>query len=134
MGINKTLHSSKHAEDPKKALLAKVGDISKKNISGAQVLVATYVRPRETKGGLKRTDESLAEDIYQGKVGLILKMGPQAPEYLAMSFGEKSAPKVGEWVFYRIHDGFMLTINGQECRILEAKAVRGTTDGPDDIL
>lgn len=135
MAVNKTLHKAHHAEDPKKALLKKLGDISRKKFSGQQVVVATYVRPREIKkGGLVRTDDSLAEDIYQGKVGLIVAMGPQAREYLDVSFGEKDAPQINDWIFYRIHDGFMLNINGHECRILEAKAVRGTTDGPDDIL
>lgn len=136
MAINKTLHKAHHAVDPKKVLLEKLGDIRKKKFSGLQVVVATYTRPKETKkGGLVRTDDTLAEDIYQGKVGLIVAMGPQAQAFLDVAFGgEEDAPHMHDWIHYRSLDGHMLTINGQECRILEAKAVRGSTDAPDDIL
>lgn len=134
MALDKTLHNSNHEIDPKQDLLAKLGDISRKRISGAQVLVATYVRPRETKSGWQRSDEARKEDIYQGKVGLIVKMGPQAAEFLDVAFGEGEGPGIGDWVYYRIHDGFMLSVNGHECRQIEAKHIRGSTDGPDDVL
>ena len=45
--------------------------------AGYQVLVAIYVRPKVTKSGIHIPDQTLQEDEYQGKVGLVLSWGPE---------------------------------------------------------
>lgn len=44
-------------------------------------LVATYVRPNVSSGGIIFTDKKTEEDRWQGKVGLLLKTGPAAFEF-----------------------------------------------------
>lgn len=47
---------------------------------GYQLLVAMWIRPKETKtkGGLILTDKTLDEDKWQGKVGQVIGLGPDA--------------------------------------------------------
>src|SRR5256885_210970 len=92
--------------DPRKALLDSVGDVSGFNLFGPRVLVATYVRPERTRGGIILADRTLAEDRFQGKVGLVLGTGPLAfqDDNIAKFGGRKAEP--GNWVVYRASDGF----------------------------
>ncbi len=90
------------------------------NFPGASVLVAIYKRPTKTKGGVILTDQYRDEDIYQGKIGLVLKVGEtpfdnKDEEY----FGERK-PQVGDWVMYRISDGMPFQFGNIEgdCRLL----------------
>lgn len=67
-----------------------------------RVLVATYVGRAKSKGGIIIPNKTLDENRFQGKVGLILKLGP-----IAFDFGEELAPVkpgVGDWVFYNPSD------------------------------
>lgn len=45
---------------------------------GYRVLVLQYVRPERTTGGLIMPEVSKREDEYQGRVGIVLAMGPDA--------------------------------------------------------
>jgi co-chaperonin GroES (HSP10) len=87
-----------------------------------RVLVATYVRPNITAGGIILTDRTSDEDRWQGKVGLVLRVGPiafdfdEVIEYIdhlraddavtyeaarAKAHLELGIPQVGDWVAYR---------------------------------
>lgn len=86
-----------------------------------KVLVATYVRPNVTAGGIIMTQKNADEDRWQGKVGLVLKRGPVAfdfeelreamddPAYADISDAEARCaaevrlgiPQIGQWVAYR---------------------------------
>ena len=44
-----------HEADPKEKLLTDLGDISKVELLNTQVLVAVYIRPEKTKGGIIMT-------------------------------------------------------------------------------
>lgn len=121
-----------HTEDPKERLLNAVGDLDGKDIFHNQVLCAVYVAPEKTKGGIIRPDSNIDEDKYQGKVGLIIKMGPRA----FVSDDRWSWPDdmgVGDWVWYRISDTVSVTINKQPCRILDDVDVKGRVDQPDGV-
>lgn len=135
LSVSKSMHQMDHSqEDPADTIRKSVGDIDKMTLTGVQVLIGTYVRPKQTKGGILLTDNQRDEDMYQGKVGLVLKVAPGAfedgPD--AKFYGYKA--KVGDWVFYRGADSWSLTVNGQHCRILEDVHVRGGVPGPDMIL
>ena len=123
-----------HENDPAETLRKMVGDISKIDILHNQILVAVYIRPEKTKSGIFLADQTRNEDRYQGKAGLVLKKGPLAfvDDEANKFHGQNVA--VGDWVFYRVSDGFPLVINGQHCRLLEEVHVKGKIPSPDVVF
>src|ERR1700688_2364602 len=93
------------ADDPKKALFEAVGDLSNFDIFHNQILVATYVRPEKTSGGIIRPGQNVDEDEYQGKVGLVVKVGPSAFLNTDEQDFQGQSLLVGDWVVYRTGDG-----------------------------
>jgi len=67
-----------HEEDPRTEILNKVGSLDGVEVFGSDVLVALYIRPQKTKSGIILADSTREEDRWQGKAGLILKLGPTA--------------------------------------------------------
>ena len=136
--------------DPVAAMFERVGDMTNYNIFHNLVLVATYIKPpkimknAEGKDVLFHfTDKTLAEDRFQGKVGLIIKMGPLAfKERRGVEFGGAAA-EVGDWVMYRPSDGTELFIKdmsglkheglkneGIPCRLLDDFNIMGRISAP----
>lgn len=127
-------------EDPKAAVRAAVKGITDiieplHNL----ILVGTYVRPEKTKGGIIRVDRSLAEDRFQGKVGLVLKVGPIAfKDDNVNKFGGVTV-KEGDWVLYRSSDGhemFYVDENGRDgtpVRLLEDIHIKGRLSDPEKV-
>lgn len=102
-------------------------------ITGVDLLLAIYQRPEKTAGGIILTDIAKGEDLYQGKVGLILKVGPLVNDQnkdLFLWFGGK-LPKVGDWAVVRVGDTYAFNLNNTPCRLVEAKQIRGTVSEPD---
>src|SRR5258705_13528094 len=66
------------SDNPKLAIIAAVGDLTKVKVGGDLVLLGTYIRNERTSGGIIRPKENVQEDEFQGKVGLVLKAGPVA--------------------------------------------------------
>lgn len=122
-----------HSANPAEELKKKVGDLSKIQIMHNQVLVAVYIRPEKTASGIFLADQTRAEDRFQGKAGLVLKKGPLAfvDDATNKFHGQDVHP--GEWVFYRVSDGFPLIINGQLCRLLEEVHIKGKIPSPDVV-
>lgn len=107
-----------------------------------RVLVATYVVPEKTSGGIIRIDKNIDESRFQGKVGLILKKGPAAFKFTdKMDIEHPSVePEVGDWVFYRTADTMECGIakdgdrgNGISCRMIYDDLVQGRIVNPDAI-
>jgi co-chaperonin GroES (HSP10) len=119
-----------HEEDPKKELMSKVGDLSGMSLFGPTVLMATYLRPAKTKSGIILTEKYRDEDIYQGKIGLVLKLGPKAFSDEPW-FGEKV--EVGDWVWFRASNGTALKVNEVDCRYMDDIHVQGKVAQPDMI-
>ncbi len=124
-----------HAVDPRQALLDKIGSVADVELFHNQVLVAVYFAPEKTAGGIIRPETNRDEDRHQSKIGLIVKKGPAA-----FSSDEKwSWPEdidVGDWVFFRVSDGWNVTINASRdnlCRILDDVDVRGRIQHPDQV-
>lgn len=130
-----------HEDDPREVIWKKVGDLAGVEIFNNDLLVAIYERPNKTKSGIILTDKTIGEDLYQGKVGLVLKMGPKAftdPDFEA---SEKCAP--GDWVFFRPSDGWAATLNTLQStvskdnivnlRIVRDASIRGRVSDPDLI-
>lgn len=120
--------------DPKQAILDSLGDISGIEVFHNLVMVATHIRPSITTGGIHLPDRSLLEDRFQGKVGLVVKMGPLAfKEAPGAQFGGIEI-KEGDWVFYRPSDGMeMFSVaedGGTSCRLLDDTLIMGRVQDP----
>lgn len=123
--------------DPKAEILAKLGDISGIEIAQNEVLIAIYMRPEKTSGGIVLPHQNLKEDRYQGKCGLVVKIGA------ACRFVRKSTTtdaeygldiKLHDWVVVRPSDTWALDINSDtealqvqdfvQCRLVYDTQVR----------
>jgi co-chaperonin GroES (HSP10) len=129
-----------HEKDPKQDILDRVGDISGVEVFGSDVLVALYMRPEKTKGGILLADSTRDEDRWQGKVGLILKMGSTA---FCDENGDKFRDiKEGDFVIFRPSDGFPIQFNSAKaatsrdavpCRVVTDIHIRLRVSSPDAI-
>ena len=124
----------KHIEDPANEIRKRIGDISKIEVLHNQILVGVYIRPEITKGGILLTPQTRDEDRYQGKAGLVLKKGPLAFVDDDNNKFHGQNVDVGDWVFYRVSDGFPLVLNGTLCRLLEEVHVKGKIPSPDVVF
>jgi co-chaperonin GroES (HSP10) len=122
------------AKNPKQALFDAVGDLSGYDIFHNQILVAIYVRPNVTAGGIFRPDDNIKEDEYQGKVGLVVKVGPTAFKDTDDETFDGQSVSVGDWVVFRTGDGWQLNIRDTACRILNDRTVRMRIKEPGDIF
>lgn len=127
-----TVMRMQHAVDPKQEILERVGDLSKIQVMNANILVGVYIRPMMTAGGIL-VPTAQKEDKYQGKVGLVLAVGPLAFQDDATTKFRNQQLEVGDWVMFRTQDGDALEINGQMCRLLQDVTVRLKIDQPDSV-
>jgi len=129
-----------HAEDPKLEILNKVGELEGVEVFGSDVLVALYIRPQKTKSGIILADSTRDEDRWQGKAGLILKLGPTA--YTDDEGHKFRDISVGDWVVFRPSDGWPVTLNSSAniaskdavaCRVVNDIHIRMRVSSPDAI-
>lgn len=134
-----------------------LGDLDGIEVWGNQVLIAVYCRPSKTTGGIIVGNEVTIEDVWQGKVGLILKAGPDCFTEAKETFGGKK-PKIGEWVYHDVKDitvqlsyggpGYKMTTlkdrfgneeparkwQGWPVRLIQDRFIHGRLARPDVIL
>ena len=124
-----------HVNDPKQELWDSLGEFVKgTEMIADRLLLGVYKRPEKTAGGIILTQTAQAEDDFQGKVGLVLKMGPLAfTEDEGHQWGGV-APKVGDWVLFRTGDTFSFTLGEKTCRIIREGNVQAILDRPDMAL
>jgi co-chaperonin GroES (HSP10) len=137
------------AQEAKAAMLADllpiVADI---DVMRNRVLVATYHRPEKTTGGIILVDDTLNEEKWQGKTGLVLKVGPVAFQFdevleeMSTNGGDAQAahevhrlPTVGDWVHFRNSDAWDVAIRvapgiGVHCRIIDDACIVGKITDP----
>lgn len=113
------------SKNPKLEIIKLVGDISKEIVFNDLVLVGIYFRAEKTAGGIIRPQENVQEDQYQGKVGLVLKMGEDAAERAA------GIIDVGDWIVCNIKDGWEITLNGYPCRLIALDRIRMKITNPE---
>jgi hypothetical protein len=116
--------------DLKDAILDKLGNLDGFEVLGYNVLVALYVKPGKTKGGILLTDSAIGEDRFQGKCGLVLKKGPLAFKYQGQFAYEGEAPNIGDWIFMRAADGWDLDLKGIACRMVDSDLIKGIVSDP----
>ncbi len=124
-----------------------VDAIGKDNIESFEpfhnlILIATYVRSDMTKGGIIiGGDRTRAEDRFQGKIGMVLKVGPTAFKGAKSdSFGGVTV-KAGDWIMYKAsdaHEFFFVdeksALDGSSCRLVEDTLVMGRVTDPESIF
>lgn len=127
-----------HDADPREAIFDKIGaNADGCELYGRQILTGIYIRSGKTKGGVFLTDDTTQEDIYQGKVQLILAVGPEAftdrYEYgkLVQHWDDDKKPQPGDWVLIRVGDSFPFTLGDQPCRLIEDKLIKMRIKRPD---
>jgi len=120
-----------HDVDPRQTILDAIGDLSNFELFHNQVLLATYIRPAKAKSGLILTDDAREEDKYQGKIGLLVKMGPQALVASENWFTGLTFTPGKDWLLYRPSDGWGCSVNRVSCRVLDDILVRGRVEHPD---
>lgn len=121
------------ADDPKKAILSAIGDVSKISLFSGRVLLATYIAPEKTAGGIYRPVTNVKEDIWQGVVGLVVKKGATAFKDDDTTKFQGQDVQVGDWVTFRPGDAKRIQINGVECRIVEDVLIDMVIDNPDIV-
>jgi co-chaperonin GroES (HSP10) len=121
--------------DPKAAILAAVEpSLPNVEVMYNMVLVATYIRPEKTSGGIIRPDTNVQEDVWQGKVGLVVKLGPNAfKDDSDFTFSGQEAD-VGEWCVYKVGDAWSLNIGGVPCRLVRDSNIRMKITDPNVVF
>ena len=122
-----------HSDDPKKDLLDELGNVKDIEIFHNQLLVAVYIRPEKTKGGILLTDKTTGEDRYQSKVGLVVRMGPDAFVDETNTWFKDFKVGLHDWIVFKPSDGWAITVNGVLCRILDDTNVKGRIPHPDQV-
>lgn len=154
-----------NSDEAKKEIWNAVGDIGGVKVVGSQVLLGVYLRPSVRKIGTAGSTiiipgDIIKEDVFQGKVAMILKFGesalpaeddPHRATFLKNWGGEM--PKVGDWVYSDVKQAFMLSIagaggffhedrklakdwteRGWPARLVYAKDIYGTVEDPNSIV
>ena len=128
-----TIHDLK---DRTQAIIDKVGDISGVEPMYNMVLLATYVSPNKSKGGIIMTQNTVEEDVWQGKVGLVLKLGRDAfkdsPEEGVYFYGQRVT--LGEYVVFKVGDAWQVAVNGWPCRLVRDSSIKMKTTDPRIIV
>lgn len=120
-----------HEVDPAEAVIKELGDLSGIDVFHNQVLLAVYQRPEKTKSGLYLSQQTLSEDRYQSKVGLVVKKGPIAFVSDGGGWQWPVAIEERDWVLFRPSDGWAITVNGILCRMVVDTSVKGKLHSPD---
>lgn len=122
------------SQSTREEIQASVGDLSQIEVMNNQILVGIWMRPERTAGGIFLTDNTINEDKWQGKVGLVLKKGPMAFENDGSNDFKGQTVKEGDWVIYRTSDGFSIDVNSTHCRLLEDVHIKGRVTDPSIIF
>ena len=120
--------------DPAQEIVDKIGYIDDIDLYYNKLLIGIYKRPERTKSGIILTDEIREEDNFQGKAGLVLKIGPTAfMDDGAAKFHGQSV-KVGDWIVFRPSNGLKMDINGVRCVLLQDVQVELRISSPDVVF
>lgn len=147
--------------DQKAAIVRDLGEQVKNiTVMRNRVLVCTYVEAEISAGGILKPQSRIDESKYQGKVGLVLKIGPIAFDFDEITeearavhrnnpgddwddiynkvATEHGVPQVGDWVFFRASDTWDCGIaveagKGVHCRFINDDSIVGLVNDPSII-
>ena len=127
------LQTLSQSQDPKAALFASLGDLSDVQVYSGRVLVAIYISPEKTSGGIIRPTSAIREDVWQGTIGLVVKKGPLAFQDDDSHKFQGQTVEVGDWVMFRPGDTTRLQIRELNCRIVEDVLIQMKISDPEII-
>lgn len=132
--------------DPKKVILDKLKDVPGITIASNELLMAVYQRDELSPGGIIQTAKTLKEDVYQGKVGLVVKIGENFRHKWSDPYtGESGGIPISlhDWIVIRASDTLPIEINVRDgvyakegfvvCRLVLAKYIRMIVTNPDSV-
>ncbi len=117
-------------ESLKSGIFEALGDLDRIEVLYSEVLVAIYVQPEKTAGGIILTSKTITEDRYQGVAALVVKRGPTAFKYDGSYDYEGKVPEVGDWVVLRPSDAWSIDVNCVPCRMVDSSLIRATVADP----
>ena len=123
-------------EQVKKEIIESFGGaLDEVDVFKALVLVAIFQRDKVARNSkILTATMTKKEDIYQGRVGLVLKVGPKAFQNdKDVDFGGKMV-EAGDWAFYVPANGTRMMVNGVECRLIEDVHIDGKVIDPYILL
>lgn len=131
---HKAIATLSRSKNPKMDILEMVGDLAGVEVMFNMVLIGTFIRSERTAGGIIRPDQNVTEDVWQGKAGLVLKLGPNAfvDDDNDVFYGQKVVP--GEWVVYKVGDAWSLNINGFPCRLVRDSSIKLKVNDPNIVF
>ena len=97
------------------------------------VLIVTAPTMTKSKGGIIFTDPTKNEDRFQGKIGMVVKIGEVAFNDPEIWPNEDTRPTIGDWVVYRNADTHECAINKISCRFIKDYLIIGKVSAPDAI-
>lgn len=128
-----------HDRDPKEVIYETLGGAEKfLETMGDKVLVATYMRPEKTASGIILPENTREEDRFQGKVGLVIEVGPVAfTDDETHKFPVK--PNKGDWVVFfpltMTATSLSFLLNKQPMRwVRDVEVISRVKDGHQDML
>lgn len=131
---SKIIELISNSKDVKKDIQRTVGDLNGVKVKWNMVLVATYIRPEKTAGGIIRPQTNVGEDEFQGKVGLVLKLGPMAYQDDEETQFQGEKVEEGEWAVYKVGEAWSVNINGYPCRLVKDSSIRMVVDDPSIVF
>lgn len=132
------------ADDPKEAIYMALGHtLDGFEPLGNKVIVATYIPPEKTAGGIIKPDRTLLESRFQGKAFLVISLGPLAfvndniAQFGPYARGEPGEIKEGDWLLANPSDGMeFYGVEGQagvSCRVFEDTRFWSRVDDPSKV-
>jgi hypothetical protein len=127
--------AEEYAADPKEFMLSRC-QLWMDNVTwfGNSVIAATYYLPafEILPGGQKffRSEKSQDEALWQGKVGLVLGLGPLAFVDDERNKFHGQYLNIGDWIMWDIHDARQFTVNRVHCRWIPDVRILGKVDDP----
>jgi co-chaperonin GroES (HSP10) len=116
--------------DQKVELLKRLEDgPAKVEAVGHQIVSVIWMRPAKTAKGIYLTDDTKDEDIWQGKVSLVVAVGPDA-----YNGGVHARCKEGDWIVTNPIAGQKLRVNNAYVRIINDDQVLAVVNGPQGVL
>lgn len=126
------------AADARARIAAAKVDLSAVRLMTNQMLVIGHKLPTKTAGGILLADQTKEEDRWQGKVGLVLAMGPTCfvDDDINKFGGSRAA--VGDWVVTRSVDGHEIKLGNRSegviCKIIRDTHVEMVVKDPDQVF
>ena len=126
------LRQMSEATDPKRAIMDAIGDATDKiRVPGGWVLVGTYIPPGKSAGGILFSDRTRDEALWQGSLGLVLKLGTTAfQDDDVHKFHEDDKATPGDWVLFRFSSAWEQHLNGVSVRFVPDTEIKGITSDP----